>query len=247
MCRQMPGCEPLIGEFAIGTLGEAEVSKGIIKGEKENWKFPTPPKGTRPKSPYQIEHDDFFKSDRRKSSLQRSRTRRNGHHDRHPRTHGDLYRRTRYLGRRFNSERVLGPDKIVDWDTLPRTLPDANLLYKLTPAWTADRSLRRAFGLERSEDMSLKAATRWKLCSPLRRILDKNDECQATSSDSVRLRAENRMLSTMPSYFHPPAKSGRVDARYEQREGEIFEFFRNVFPSPRRRSSSSTSQREGEV
>ena len=46
VCRQMPGCEPLVGEFAVGTKGEVDVGNGHIKPAAKSdavaWEFPRP-------------------------------------------------------------------------------------------------------------------------------------------------------------------------------------------------------------
>ena len=56
----MPGCEPLVGEYAVGTLGEADISNATIKSSSGDWKFPKVAAGSKANNAYQVEHDDFF-------------------------------------------------------------------------------------------------------------------------------------------------------------------------------------------
>lgn len=66
VCRQIPGCEPLVGEFAVGTKGEADVGNAVITVDgQEAWKFPRPRVSSRARfeagqNPYQLEHDALF-------------------------------------------------------------------------------------------------------------------------------------------------------------------------------------------
>ncbi len=129
-CRQMPGCEPLVGEFVVGTKGEADVGGGKILGPDE-WSFPRPPRNEKVINPYQREHDALFAAivngtphNEAETGAQATMT-------------AILGRMATYSGRTvtwdegFRSDKVLGPDAIVDWKTIPRTLPSADGLYNL--------------------------------------------------------------------------------------------------------------------
>jgi predicted dehydrogenase len=133
-CRQMPGCEPLVGEFAVGSRGDADVGNSKITAGTEEWNYPRPRGGTRGTTgpnPYQLEHDALF-------AAIRSGTRHNEAATGAEATMtAILGRLATYTGRTvtwdegFNSTHNLGPEKIVDWKTMPLTLPDAEGLYKL--------------------------------------------------------------------------------------------------------------------
>jgi len=135
VCRQIPGCEPLVGEFAVGSRGEADVSKGQVRGEGKEWRFPQPrgraQGNNAPQSPYQLEHNALFAAIRNGAAHNEVET-------------GVMATMTAILGRMatytgrtvtwdeaFKSEKTLMPAKIVDWNTMPLTLPDANGAYKL--------------------------------------------------------------------------------------------------------------------
>jgi len=139
-CRQIPGCEPLVGEFAVGTKGEVDVSKGIITSDgSEAWRYPRPrvtqrkgqKKETGLPNPYQVEHDDLFKAIRDNTPYNEVEA-------------GAVATMTAILGRMatytgrtvtwdegFNSTKTLMPSEISGWDTMPLTLPDAEGRYKL--------------------------------------------------------------------------------------------------------------------
>jgi predicted dehydrogenase len=138
-CRQIPGCDPHVGEYAVGSRGEADVSKGQIRAGSDEWKFPQPRvrggqgknKNAAPQSPYQLEHDALFAAIYNNTP----------HHEVEAGVTATmtaiLGRMATYTGRLvtrdegFNSTKTLMPEKIVDWSTMPLTLPDANGMYKL--------------------------------------------------------------------------------------------------------------------
>ncbi|MGC3970303.1 MAG: Gfo/Idh/MocA family oxidoreductase [Pirellulales bacterium] len=132
-CRQIPGCEPLVGEFVVGSKGEADVGGGKIVGAAE-WTFPKPrggAKGSTGPNPYQVEHDALFAAVRKGTPHMEAET------GAQATMTAILGRMATYTGRTvtweegFNSKRGLGPEQIVDWKTMPLTLPDAEGLYKL--------------------------------------------------------------------------------------------------------------------
>jgi predicted dehydrogenase len=133
-CRQMPGCDPLVGEFAVGTRGDADVGKAIIRSGSQEWHFPRPrntAKGTSVLNPYQIEHDELFAAIRSGTPYNEVET-------------GATATMTAILGRdatytgrtitwdeAFDCRRSMGPLEVAGWDTKPLTLPSAEGLYKL--------------------------------------------------------------------------------------------------------------------
>jgi len=141
VCRQMPGCEPLVGEFAVGTKGEADVGNGKIRAGAESWEFPrrriagkesgTTGKTPGATNPYQVEHEALFAAIRSDKPHMEAET------GAQATMTAILGRMATYTGRTvtwdegFASSRRLGPEKIVDWRTQPLTLPDAEGRYKL--------------------------------------------------------------------------------------------------------------------
>jgi myo-inositol 2-dehydrogenase / D-chiro-inositol 1-dehydrogenase len=131
VCRQMPGCEPLIGEYAVGTLGEADISNATIKSSTGDWKFPKVAGGSKANNAYQIEHDHLFEAIAKDLPYNEAET-------------GAIATMTAILGRlatytgrtvrweeAFQSEKSLAPEKWVGWNTIPKTLPNAEGRYPL--------------------------------------------------------------------------------------------------------------------
>jgi predicted dehydrogenase len=134
VCRQIPGCEPHVGEYAVGSRGEADVSKGQIRAGSDEWRFPQPRGRTQnnaPQSPYQLEHDALFAAIRNNTPHNETET------GAAATMTAILGRMATYTGRTvtwdegFKSEKTLMPAKVVDWNTMPLTLPDSNGLYRL--------------------------------------------------------------------------------------------------------------------
>ena len=133
-CRQIPGCDPLVGEFAVGSRGDADVSKGQIRAGNDEWRYPQARGRTQnnaPQSPYQLEHDALFAAIRNGSPHNETET------GAQATMTAILGRMATYTGRTvtweegIQSEKTLMPAKIVDWNTMPLTLPDANGVYRL--------------------------------------------------------------------------------------------------------------------
>jgi predicted dehydrogenase len=131
-CRQIPGCEPLVGEFAVGTRGDSEVSKAQLRGSGGEWRFPRA-RGAKGQAvnPYQAEHEALFAAiidDKPHNEVETGAT---------ATMTAILGRSATYTGQTvtwdnaFNSPRSLAPEKIVDWNTQPLTLPDEQGLYAL--------------------------------------------------------------------------------------------------------------------
>ena len=129
VCRQIPGCEPKIGAYAVGTTGQADISGGIIRHLDSQWKFPAG-KSSR-NNAYQFEHDHLFEAVVKDTPYNEAEN-------------GAMATMTAILGRMatytgrtvtwdeaFNSTKALGPDKYDGWDTIPRTQPDAEGRYPL--------------------------------------------------------------------------------------------------------------------
>jgi myo-inositol 2-dehydrogenase / D-chiro-inositol 1-dehydrogenase len=139
VCRQISGCEPLVGEFAVGTKGESDVGNGKITAGKETWEFPRRRSTARGaagikdlgSNPYQVEHDTLFAAIRSDKPHMEAAT------GAEATMTAILGRMATYTGRTvtweeaFKSTRALGPAEVVDWQTKPLTLPDAQGFYKL--------------------------------------------------------------------------------------------------------------------
>ena len=132
-CRQMPGCEPLVGEFAVGSRGEADIAKAQLHTSDGEWKYPRARTGRRSTvaNPYQVEHDALFtaiRNDTPHNEAERGAT---------ATMTAILGRMATYTGRTVTWDeglakgRSLAPDKIAGWDTAPLTLPDSDGLYPL--------------------------------------------------------------------------------------------------------------------
>jgi predicted dehydrogenase len=132
-CRQMPGCEHLVGEFAVGSRGEADIAKAQLHSSDGEWKYPRARTGRRSSvaNPYQVEHDALFtaiRNDTPHNEAERGAT---------ATMTAILGRMATYTGRTvtwdegFNKGRSLVPDKIAGWDTKPLTFPDSDGLYPL--------------------------------------------------------------------------------------------------------------------
>ncbi|HEY5311494.1 MAG TPA: Gfo/Idh/MocA family oxidoreductase [Pirellulales bacterium] len=131
VCRQMPGCEPLVGEFAVGSKGDADVGGAVIQSGDAEWRFPHVRGGAKKSNPYQVEHDALFAAilsdtpyNEAETGAQATMT-------------AILGRMATYSGRKvtwdegFASTRALGPEKFDGWQTVSRTLPSAEGFYKL--------------------------------------------------------------------------------------------------------------------
>ncbi|REK18335.1 MAG: gfo/Idh/MocA family oxidoreductase [Planctomycetota bacterium] len=134
-CRQMPGCEPLVGEFATGTRGTADVGKYRIEAGDNAWHYPRTRRNRGSKyaadSPYQVEHDVLFAAIRSGTPHNEAET------GAEATMTAILGRMATYTGRTvtwdegFASQCVLTPETMAGWDTAPRKLPDSDGLYRL--------------------------------------------------------------------------------------------------------------------
>ncbi len=131
VCRQIPGCEPLIGEFAVGTKGEAEISNAVIKSPGSDWRYQKAKGPIKEPNPYQVEHDDLFKAiinDLPYNEAEVGAT---------ATMTAILGRLATYTGRTvtwdeaFASTKSLAPETWDGWNTIPKTLPGPDGRYPL--------------------------------------------------------------------------------------------------------------------
>lgn len=132
-CRQMPGCEPLVGEFAVGTRGEADLAKARLNGSEGSWRYPRARAGRKSgaANPYQVEHEALLAAIRNDTPHNEAETGATATMT------AILGRMATYTGRTVSWKEGsdkgsrLAPEKIVDWQTRPLTLPDSDGLYRL--------------------------------------------------------------------------------------------------------------------
>lgn len=131
-CRHIAGCWSSVSEHVQGTKGSADVSAGIIRGEKE-WRH-EPPKGPdgrrKARDPYQQEHDDLFAAIRQNNPYNEAE---NGAYSTMT---SILGRMCTYSGKMIEwdqamkSEINLMPD-VLSWDAKPKSLPDERGRYAI--------------------------------------------------------------------------------------------------------------------
>jgi myo-inositol 2-dehydrogenase / D-chiro-inositol 1-dehydrogenase len=132
-CRQMPGCEQLVGEYAVGTRGDADIAKARLNTTEGEWHYPRARSGGKSgaANPYQVEHEALLGAIRSGTPYNEAET------GARATMTAILGRMATYTGRTvtwdegFNKGRSLAPEKIAGWDTRPLTLPDAAGLYPL--------------------------------------------------------------------------------------------------------------------
>ncbi|HWC88530.1 MAG TPA: Gfo/Idh/MocA family oxidoreductase [Pirellulales bacterium] len=130
-CRQMPGCDTLIGEFAVGSKGEADVGGAVIRSGETEWRYPHARSGAKKPNPYQVEHDALF------AAILSDAPYNEAENGAMATMTAILGRMATYTGRKvtwdegFASTRALSPEKFDGWQTVSRTLPNAEGLYKL--------------------------------------------------------------------------------------------------------------------
>ena len=124
-CRHINGCWNAVSEHVVGTKGTCDVNRYTIRGSTP-WRH----KDQGAKDPYQQEHDDLFDAIRNDKPYNEAE-------------YGATSTMTAILGRMatysgqmiewkdaLNSNINLFPDKL-DWDAMPKVIPDAAGLYKL--------------------------------------------------------------------------------------------------------------------
>ena len=125
-CRHIKGCWNSVSEHVVGTKGSANISSFLIKAKGEpDWTYRTPSK-----DPQQIEHDVFFDAIRNNKELN------DAERGAKSTMTAIMGRMATYTGQMIDWNEALAstvnlmPEKLA-WDALPKSLPDANGLYKL--------------------------------------------------------------------------------------------------------------------
>ena len=125
-CRHIKSCWNSVSEHVVGTKGSANISSFLIKAKGEpDWTYRTPSK-----DPQQIEHDVFFDAIRNNKELN------DAERGAKSTMTAIMGRMATYTGQMIDWNEALAstvnlmPEKLA-WDALPKSLPDANGLYKL--------------------------------------------------------------------------------------------------------------------
>jgi hypothetical protein len=122
-CRHIPATWTSVSEYVLGSLGSAEVHKGIVDGQGGKWRF----RGTSP-NPYQVEHDvlaDAIRNDKPHNEADYGAT---------ATMTAIMGRMATYSGKlvtwdeAYHSQVALAPDRY-DWDATPPVVPDADGVY----------------------------------------------------------------------------------------------------------------------
>ncbi len=144
-CRQIPGCEPLVGEFVVGSKEKPTSATGGSPPVANSGRFPSraaAPRGRPGPNPYQVEHDALFAAIRNGTPHMEAET------GAQATMTAILGRMATYTGRTvtweegFQSKGALGPEQIVDWKTMPLTCL-TTLVVQATAARFDSRSLAR--------------------------------------------------------------------------------------------------------
>ena len=129
-CRHQKGCDSRVDEVFQGTKGSVELGKGVITDleGKELYKYPNAL--GQEANPYQVEHDEFFKSIRSNDIISDAE---NGAKSTLSAIMG---RMATYSGKTVTWDEALNSDhqimpESVDWDTTPPSLPDENGFYSI--------------------------------------------------------------------------------------------------------------------
>jgi len=124
-CRHIHGCWNSVSEHVIGTKGTCDVGNHVIRGANQ-WRL----KRDGIRDAYQQEHDELF------DAIRNNKPRNDTEYGAYSTMTAILGRMCTYSGKMIewdealNSEKVLMPDKL-DFDAMPKSLPDENGLYKL--------------------------------------------------------------------------------------------------------------------
>ena len=135
-CRHQKGCDSRVDEVFQGIAGSVELGSGLLKDldGKELYKYPY--KWGKEANPYQVEHDELFKSIRNKGVISDAE---NGAKSTLTAIMG---RMATYSGKTISWDEALNSDHQlmpaqVDWNTTPPSLPDENGFYAIpTPGVT---------------------------------------------------------------------------------------------------------------
>tara|TARA_B100001113_G_scaffold277430_1_gene232033 strand:- start:266 stop:1588 length:1323 start_codon:yes stop_codon:yes gene_type:complete len=129
-CRHQKGCDSRIDEVFQGTKGSVELGKGVITDLRGKELYRYPSVLGQEANPYQVEHDEFFKSIRSNDIISDAE---NGAKSTLSAIMG---RMATYSGKTVTWDEVLNSDhqimpESVDWDTTPPSLPDENGFYSI--------------------------------------------------------------------------------------------------------------------
>jgi len=129
-CRHQKGCDSRIDEVFQGTKGSVELGKGVITDIRGKELYRYPSVLGQEANPYQVEHDEFFKSIRSNDIISDAE---NGAKSTLSAIMG---RMATYSGKTVTWDEVLNSDhqimpESVDWDTTPPSLPDENGFYSI--------------------------------------------------------------------------------------------------------------------
>ena len=129
-CRHQKGCDSRIDEVFQGTKGSVELGKGGITDIRGKELYRYPSVLGQEANPYQVEHDEFFKSIRSNDIISDAE---NGAKSTLSAIMG---RMATYSGKTVTWDEVLNSDhqimpESVDWDTTPPSLPDENGFYSI--------------------------------------------------------------------------------------------------------------------
>ncbi len=122
-CRHMDGCWNEVAEFATGTKGRANISRGMIKSSEGEWKY----EGEQG-DPYQLEHDHLF------AAIREGKPYNETEYGAHSTMTAIMGRMATYSGKMMewdkaiNSEIDLSP-KEYDFAATPPVVPDAKGNY----------------------------------------------------------------------------------------------------------------------
>tara|TARA_B100000035_G_C21024590_1_gene565611 strand:+ start:192 stop:1514 length:1323 start_codon:yes stop_codon:yes gene_type:complete len=129
-CRHQKGCDSRVDEVFQGTKGSVELGKGAITDLKGKELYRYPSVLGQEANPYQVEHDEFFKSIRSNDIISDAE---NGAKSTLSAIMG---RMATYSGKTVTWDEALNSDhqimpESVDWDTTPPSLPDENGFYSI--------------------------------------------------------------------------------------------------------------------
>jgi len=135
-CRHQKGCDSRVDEVFQGTAGSVELGSGLLKDLDGQELYKYPYKWGQEANPYQVEHDELFKSIRNNGVISDAE---NGAKSTLTAIMG---RMATYSGKTISWDEALNSDHHlmpaqVDWNTTPPSLPDENGHYAIpTPGVT---------------------------------------------------------------------------------------------------------------
>ncbi len=129
-CRHQKGCDSRVDEVFQGTKGSVELGKGLLSDLNGKVIYQYPSKLGQEANPYQVEHDELFKSIRNNGLISDAE---NGAKSTLSAIMG---RMATYTGRTVTWEEALNSNHqlmpaYIDWSTTPPSLPDENGFYPI--------------------------------------------------------------------------------------------------------------------